>query len=65
MNTADFGVPELATLSLQYGLVIANAKLGQGPPPSTGTGSSTAQQVQVGTTTGATGGDTYGVGLSC
>ena len=67
MNKADFGVADLASLSPQHGLVIANAKLGQGPPTGagTGTGSGTASQGQaLGAATGATGGDAYGAGVS-
>ena len=64
MNKADFGVTNLATLSPQHGLVIANAKLGQGPPSSTGSGTGAAPQGQLGAATGATGGDAYGAGVS-
>ena len=64
MNKADFGVTDLATLSPQHGLVLANAKLGQGPPSGTGTGSGAAPQGQLGAATGATGGDVYGAGVS-
>ena len=65
MNKADFGVADLASLSPQHGLVIANAKLGQGPPTGAGTGSGTASQGQaLGAATGATGGDAYGAGVS-
>ena len=64
MNKVEFGVVNLATLSPQHGLVVANTKLGQGPPSGTGTGAGAAPQGQLGAATGATGGDAYGAGVS-